>query len=679
MSQRTDRVDELLRQEIGAIIARDVADPRIGFATITDVETTPDLRHAKVWVSVIGAAGRAGRHGGRPAPGDAVRAPRARRAAADQADPGAPRPARRLGRAGHARPAAPRASSRRATTPDGDAPVGESLPTPVPRLPHERRPGRGAAVRRRAVRSRGPDRGAAGHGRNARPKDRSRGDGRAVAVSVDLQAFLAAVPDVVVERLRGARRVLAVSHENPDADALGAALAIVRLVEARGGRGRSPSARTRSRRCTPSCPASSASGPTRTRTRRTTCWSSATAASSSRSARSASVTRSCSTACRASSIDHHASQRRGRRRRLDRARRGRHVRDGDPPGGPPRRPARRPDDGALAASLMAGIVMDTATFAHPNATPRTLAVSRRAGGRRGAALRHLATPLPHQAGRPAPRCSAGSSHRLESADDGRIVWSTRDRRGPRRDRAPTAPTRRASSTCCRRRRPPRSPSCSRRPGRRRRGSASGRSPAASMRPSSPAVRWRRARSGGGRDRRGAAGRGPAAGARRGDAPRRRGPALTMARASARPRAGRHPRRRQAGRPDLARRRRPGPPAGGDEAGRPRRDARPVRLRRAADLPGSRHPGRRVPPRRPQGLPGDGLLRRPRRRPTTSRASSRRAEGPAPTRDAVEAAAGGFTGDDLAAPAGLQRDQGRRPARVRDGSSRRDGRPRRPRR
>ena len=54
MTQRTDRVDELLRQEIGSIVARDVADPRVGFATITKVETTPDLRHAKVWVSVIG-------------------------------------------------------------------------------------------------------------------------------------------------------------------------------------------------------------------------------------------------------------------------------------------------------------------------------------------------------------------------------------------------------------------------------------------------------------------------------------------------------------------------------------------------------------------------------------------------------------------------------------------------
>jgi len=57
MSQRTERVDELLRQEIGALLAREVADPRIGFATITEVETSPDLGHAKVWVSVIGQEG----------------------------------------------------------------------------------------------------------------------------------------------------------------------------------------------------------------------------------------------------------------------------------------------------------------------------------------------------------------------------------------------------------------------------------------------------------------------------------------------------------------------------------------------------------------------------------------------------------------------------------------------
>ena len=56
MSQRTERLDELLRQEIGAMLEREIADPRIGFATVTEVETTPDLRHAKVWVSVIGGA-----------------------------------------------------------------------------------------------------------------------------------------------------------------------------------------------------------------------------------------------------------------------------------------------------------------------------------------------------------------------------------------------------------------------------------------------------------------------------------------------------------------------------------------------------------------------------------------------------------------------------------------------
>ncbi|MEO5918598.1 MAG: 30S ribosome-binding factor RbfA [Candidatus Limnocylindrales bacterium] len=56
MTQRTDRIDELLRQEIGAIITRDIADPRVGFVTITDVETTRDLSHASVSVSVIGTA-----------------------------------------------------------------------------------------------------------------------------------------------------------------------------------------------------------------------------------------------------------------------------------------------------------------------------------------------------------------------------------------------------------------------------------------------------------------------------------------------------------------------------------------------------------------------------------------------------------------------------------------------
>lgn len=54
MSERTARLDELLREEISAVLSREVDDPRIGFVTITDVEVSPDLRHASVWVSLIG-------------------------------------------------------------------------------------------------------------------------------------------------------------------------------------------------------------------------------------------------------------------------------------------------------------------------------------------------------------------------------------------------------------------------------------------------------------------------------------------------------------------------------------------------------------------------------------------------------------------------------------------------
>jgi ribosome-binding factor A len=54
VSDRTARLDELLREEISGIIGREVRDPRIGFVTVTDVEVTSDLSHATVWVSVIG-------------------------------------------------------------------------------------------------------------------------------------------------------------------------------------------------------------------------------------------------------------------------------------------------------------------------------------------------------------------------------------------------------------------------------------------------------------------------------------------------------------------------------------------------------------------------------------------------------------------------------------------------
>jgi ribosome-binding factor A len=54
MSERTARLDELLREEIAGIIEREIADPRIGFVTVTSVDVAPDLAHATVWVSVIG-------------------------------------------------------------------------------------------------------------------------------------------------------------------------------------------------------------------------------------------------------------------------------------------------------------------------------------------------------------------------------------------------------------------------------------------------------------------------------------------------------------------------------------------------------------------------------------------------------------------------------------------------
>jgi ribosome-binding factor A len=54
-TQRQERVGHLLREEISRIIERELKDPRMdGLITITDVELPPDLRHARVFVSVYG-------------------------------------------------------------------------------------------------------------------------------------------------------------------------------------------------------------------------------------------------------------------------------------------------------------------------------------------------------------------------------------------------------------------------------------------------------------------------------------------------------------------------------------------------------------------------------------------------------------------------------------------------
>jgi ribosome-binding factor A len=52
------RVDEAIRQVIGDVVAKDIKDPRVGFVTVTDVRTSPDLSHARVYVSVLGERGR---------------------------------------------------------------------------------------------------------------------------------------------------------------------------------------------------------------------------------------------------------------------------------------------------------------------------------------------------------------------------------------------------------------------------------------------------------------------------------------------------------------------------------------------------------------------------------------------------------------------------------------------
>jgi ribosome-binding factor A len=51
------RVDEAIRQVIGDAVAGDLKDPRVGFVTVTDVRTSADLRHARVYVSVLGDGG----------------------------------------------------------------------------------------------------------------------------------------------------------------------------------------------------------------------------------------------------------------------------------------------------------------------------------------------------------------------------------------------------------------------------------------------------------------------------------------------------------------------------------------------------------------------------------------------------------------------------------------------
>ena len=105
---RMRRVDEAVREVLSGAITQELKDPRVGFVTVTAVETSPDLRHARVFVSVLGDD----RQRERSLDGPALRArlppaPRRRRADA-QAHADARLRLRRLGRPLAADPGAAR-------------------------------------------------------------------------------------------------------------------------------------------------------------------------------------------------------------------------------------------------------------------------------------------------------------------------------------------------------------------------------------------------------------------------------------------------------------------------------------------------------------------------------------------------------------------------------------------
>lgn len=52
--KRTDRIAELIKQELASVLSQEARDPRIGFITITEVKLSDDLKYARVFYSVLG-------------------------------------------------------------------------------------------------------------------------------------------------------------------------------------------------------------------------------------------------------------------------------------------------------------------------------------------------------------------------------------------------------------------------------------------------------------------------------------------------------------------------------------------------------------------------------------------------------------------------------------------------
>jgi len=57
MNRRKNRLEQEIRIIISNIFLRDINDPRIGFITINTVELSPDLKYAKIFVSIYGNEG----------------------------------------------------------------------------------------------------------------------------------------------------------------------------------------------------------------------------------------------------------------------------------------------------------------------------------------------------------------------------------------------------------------------------------------------------------------------------------------------------------------------------------------------------------------------------------------------------------------------------------------------
>lgn len=55
MTTRQEKVQHVLKEEISEILRREMKDPRLGFITVTDAEVSADMRHAKIFVSVMGS------------------------------------------------------------------------------------------------------------------------------------------------------------------------------------------------------------------------------------------------------------------------------------------------------------------------------------------------------------------------------------------------------------------------------------------------------------------------------------------------------------------------------------------------------------------------------------------------------------------------------------------------